>query len=79
MCKDELSLKICKDELSHECLRKEEVERDFVHQKYQLDQANERIETLGNQEQYASYLLMLNGCGYCRNLYRGTETTTTED
>lgn len=73
------ALKKYKDELSRESLQKEEVKRAFVHQKYQLDQANERFETLENQDQDATYPLMLNECGYYRNLYRGAETTMVED
>lgn len=42
------TLKKCKDELSCEHMRKEEVEWAFIYKKYQLDQANERIKTLQN-------------------------------
>ncbi|XP_050883714.1 uncharacterized protein LOC127086928 [Lathyrus oleraceus] len=78
-CELENTIQKYKDTLEREKLRTEESERVCTRLKYQLEQADARIQALEGGDQDVAYMMLLGECRYWRNLYRDIEVTKAED
>ncbi|XP_050895482.1 uncharacterized protein LOC127102110 [Lathyrus oleraceus] len=67
-----------KDTLEREKLRTEESERVCTRLKYQLEQADARIQALEGGDQDAASMMLLGEYRYWRNIYRDIEVTKAE-